>query len=102
MGKLKGWRNRLFATVAIFLIAFVGFSPNAWSTTLCDSNQFDVAYNQGCDDDCMTQAQTKCDDKFGSGCTNVSQSYTHSWGLEDSTCTCIVHCEVSNCHDECP
>ena len=103
MGRSEEWRKWMFATATMFLMSFVAFSPNAWpETTLCDSNQFDVTYSQGCDDDCMTKAQAKCDEKFGNGCTNVSQSYTHSWGLEDSTCTCIIHCEVSNCHDDCP
>lgn len=100
-------RRKLFITIAMVLVAFVGFSLNAsLQATLCDSNEYTATDTEdNCTSSCRAPGEAACNAKFGyqengSPCTNFQNSYVH-WEASngDGTCTCIMDCEVSNCYD---
>ena len=101
-------RSKLFITIAIVLVAFVGFSVNtSLQATLCDSNIYTV---QDTEDDCIDSCRNNggeaaCNAKFGylengSPCANFQASYVHqAEGVGNNRCECIMDCEVSACRD---
>lgn len=102
------WRTKILVTIAMVLVAFVGFSLNtSLQATLCDSNQYTVTDTENdCIDSCRAGGGEPCNSKFGyddngNPCTNYQDSHVHqAVGSGNNTCSCIMSCEVSNCYEE--
>lgn len=63
----RRWRSKLLISIAIVLVASVGFSLNAnLQAVLCDSNQYTADDTEdNCNNSCRAPGKAACDATFG-------------------------------------